>query len=88
MVLMPAGGNLSRSYRVGSGCRASWNQGCGGSATGALLREAQEGQVQDAEELRARVLADFPRVLGASHPDLAQLHKWQRINRDLEPQQI
>ena len=46
----------------------------------------QEGQVQDAEELRARVLADFTRVLGASHPDLAQLHKWQRINRDLEPQ--
>ena len=48
----------------------------------------QEGHTQDAEELRARVLADFTRVLGASHPDLAQLHKWQRINRDLEPQQI
>ena len=48
----------------------------------------QAGQAQDAEELRARVIADFGRVLGAGHPDAAQLQKWQRINRDLEPQQI
>jgi CO dehydrogenase nickel-insertion accessory protein CooC1 len=48
----------------------------------------QMGRAQDAEELRARVLADFGRVLGASHPDATQLQKWQRINRDLEPQQI
>ena len=48
----------------------------------------QMGQAQDAEELRARIIADFSRVLGASHPDSAQLQKWQRINRDLEPQQI
>ena len=33
-------------------------------------------------------MADLSRVLGASHPDSAQLHEWQRINRDLEPQQI
>jgi hypothetical protein len=33
-------------------------------------------------------VTDFGRVLGASHPDSTQLHKWQRINRDLEPQQI
>ena len=34
------------------------------------------------------VLADLARVLGASHPDSSQLLKWQRVNRDLEPQQI
>ena len=33
-------------------------------------------------------MADLSRVLGAGHPDTAQLHNWQRINRDLEPQQI
>ena len=48
----------------------------------------QLGQESDAEELRTRVLADFTRVLGAGHPDAVQLQKWQRINRDLEPQQI
>ena len=48
----------------------------------------QAGRESDAEELRARIFADFSRVLGASHPDVTQLHKWQRINRDLEPQQI
>ena len=48
----------------------------------------QTGREADAEELRARILADFSRVLGAGHPDSAQLHKWQRINRDLEPQVI
>jgi hypothetical protein len=48
----------------------------------------QEGHTQDAKELQAQVLADFARILGSSHPDSAQLHKWQRINRDLEPQQI
>jgi hypothetical protein len=48
----------------------------------------QLGQESDAEELRARVLGDFTRVLGAGHPDAVQLQKWQRINRDLEPQQI
>jgi hypothetical protein len=48
----------------------------------------QEGRDKDAEELRARILDDFSRVLGAGHPDAAQLQKWQRINRDLEPQQI
>jgi CO dehydrogenase nickel-insertion accessory protein CooC1 len=48
----------------------------------------QAGQEKHAEELRTRVIADFSRVLGPGHPDAAQLHKWQRINRDLEPQQI
>ena len=48
----------------------------------------QAGRAAEAEDLRTRVLTDFARVLGASHPDSAQLHKWQRINRDLEPQQI
>jgi CO dehydrogenase nickel-insertion accessory protein CooC1 len=48
----------------------------------------QTGREKEAEELRARIVADFSRVLGASHPDVAQLHQWQRINRDLEPQQI
>jgi CO dehydrogenase nickel-insertion accessory protein CooC1 len=46
------------------------------------------GQEHDAEELRGRVINDLGRVLGAGHPDSAQLHQWQRINRDLEPQQI
>jgi CO dehydrogenase nickel-insertion accessory protein CooC1 len=50
------------------------------------LREA--GRDDEAEELRVRILADLSRVLGASHPDGAQLHEWQRINRDLESQQI
>ncbi len=48
----------------------------------------QAGREKDAEELRARVIADFSRVLGSGHPDTAQLKDWQRINRDLEPQQI
>jgi tetratricopeptide (TPR) repeat protein/CO dehydrogenase nickel-insertion accessory protein CooC1 len=48
----------------------------------------QVGRDADAEELRARLMTDFSRILGASHPDCAQLSKWQRINRDLEPQQI
>ena len=48
------------------------------------LREA--GQEKEADELRARLLVDFDRILGPGHPDAAQLRKWQRINRDLEPQ--
>jgi MinD-like ATPase involved in chromosome partitioning or flagellar assembly len=48
----------------------------------------QRGQDREAEELRTRVMADFSRVLGAGHPDATQLQKWQRINRDLEPQVI
>ena len=48
----------------------------------------QRGHHQEAEELRTRVMADFSRVLGAGHPDAAQLQDWQRINRDLEPQVI
>jgi CO dehydrogenase nickel-insertion accessory protein CooC1 len=48
----------------------------------------QAGRDHDAEELRGRILADLTRILGASHPDSTQLHEWQRINRDLEPQQI
>ena len=48
----------------------------------------QAGRDHEAEELRSRILADLTRVLGASHPDSGQLHEWQRINRDLEPQQI
>jgi len=48
----------------------------------------QGGRVVDAEELRGRIITDLSRVLGTGHPDSAQLHKWQRINRDLEPQQI
>jgi hypothetical protein len=50
------------------------------------LRDA--GREPAAQELRAAVLGDFSRVLGAGHPDATQLRKWQRINRDLEPQQI
>jgi CO dehydrogenase nickel-insertion accessory protein CooC1 len=48
----------------------------------------QAGRDHEAEELRAAIMADLSRVLGASHPDSMQLHEWQRINRDLEPQQI
>ena len=48
----------------------------------------QAGRGGEAEELRATITADLSRVLGASHPDGTQLHEWQRINRDLEPQQI
>jgi tetratricopeptide (TPR) repeat protein len=48
----------------------------------------QAGRDADAEELKARTLADLSRVIGPNHPDCVQLHKWQRINRDLEPQQI
>ena len=48
----------------------------------------QAGREQEAEELRARITGDFSRVLGPGHPDATQLNKWQRINRDLEPQQI
>jgi len=48
----------------------------------------QAGRDADAEELRTRILADFGRILGAGHPDALQLQKWQRINRDLEPQLI
>jgi CO dehydrogenase nickel-insertion accessory protein CooC1/tetratricopeptide (TPR) repeat protein len=46
------------------------------------------GRDSEAEELRVTILGDFSRVLGAGHPDATQLRKWQRINRDLEPQQI
>jgi hypothetical protein len=46
------------------------------------------GRDKEAEELRVTILGDFSRVLGAGHPDATQLRKWQRINRDLEPQQI
>ena len=46
------------------------------------------GRDAEAEELRVMILGDFSRVLGAGHPDATQLRKWQRINRDLEPQQI
>jgi CO dehydrogenase nickel-insertion accessory protein CooC1 len=46
------------------------------------------GQEREAEELRARILNDFSRILGTGHPDAAQLRRWQRINRDLEPQVI
>jgi CO dehydrogenase nickel-insertion accessory protein CooC1/tetratricopeptide (TPR) repeat protein len=46
------------------------------------------GQDSEAEELRVTMLGDFSRVLGAGHPDATQLRKWQRINRDLEAQQI
>jgi TIR domain/Tetratricopeptide repeat/CobQ/CobB/MinD/ParA nucleotide binding domain/NB-ARC domain len=46
------------------------------------------GRDKEAEELRVTILGDFSRVLGAGHPDATQLRKWQRINRDLEPQLI
>jgi hypothetical protein len=46
------------------------------------------GRDSEAEELRVTILGEFSRVLGAGHPDATQLRKWQRINRDLEPQQI
>ena len=48
----------------------------------------QEDREKESEELRARVISDLSGVLGVGHPDATQLHKWQRINRDLEPQQI
>lgn len=48
----------------------------------------QAGRDPEAEELKAAIMADLSRVLGASHPDSTQLQEWQRINRDLEPQQI
>ena len=48
----------------------------------------QAGRDREAEELKAAIMADLSRVLGASHPDSSQLQEWQRINRDLEPQQI
>ena len=51
-------------------------------------RSGRRDGTQEAEDMRTRVIADFGRVLGASHPDAAQLDKRQRINRDLEPQQI
>jgi CO dehydrogenase nickel-insertion accessory protein CooC1 len=50
------------------------------------LHEA--GSDEEAEDLRLSILGDFSRILGAGHPDGTQLRKWQRINRDLEPQQI
>jgi cellulose biosynthesis protein BcsQ/tetratricopeptide (TPR) repeat protein len=46
------------------------------------------GRGTEAEELRGRIISDFNRILGAGHPDAVQLRKWQRINRDLEPQVI
>jgi tetratricopeptide (TPR) repeat protein len=46
------------------------------------------GSDKEAEELRVTILGEFSRVLGAGHPDGTQLRKWQRINRDLEPQLI
>jgi hypothetical protein len=46
------------------------------------------GRDDEAEELRITILGEFSRVLGAGHPDGTQLRKWQRINRDLEPQII
>jgi Tetratricopeptide repeat len=48
----------------------------------------QVGMEQEAEELRGRIITDLGRVLGTGHPDSAQLHEWQRINQELEPQQI
>jgi hypothetical protein len=53
----------------------------------AITRRAA-GQEKEAEELRAKLLDAFSRILGPGHPDGAQLRKWQRINRDLEPQVI
>jgi tetratricopeptide (TPR) repeat protein len=50
------------------------------------LREA--GRDQEAKDLKARVLADLARVLGPGHPDVIQLREGQRINRDLEPNNI
>jgi CO dehydrogenase nickel-insertion accessory protein CooC1 len=50
------------------------------------LHEA--GREQEAEQLREQILGDLGRVLGPGHPDAAQLRDWERINRDLEPQQI
>jgi cellulose biosynthesis protein BcsQ len=48
----------------------------------------EAGREREAEELRSRILSDFSRILGTGHPDGSQLRKWQRINRDLEPQVI
>jgi CO dehydrogenase nickel-insertion accessory protein CooC1 len=46
------------------------------------------GRDKEAEELRVTILGDFSRVLGAGHPNATQLRRWQRINRELEPQPI
>jgi len=74
---------------------AQLQQKLGGEHPDTLICEANQaitlhaaGQEADAEQLRTRILNDFSRILGPGHPDAAQLRKWQRINRDLEPQVI
>ena len=48
----------------------------------------ESGQEKEAQELRTTILSEFSQILGTGHPDATQLRSWQRINRDLEPQQI
>lgn len=48
----------------------------------------ESGQEEEAQELRTAILSEFSQILGTGHPDATQLRSWQRINRDLEPQQI
>jgi tetratricopeptide (TPR) repeat protein len=43
---------------------------------------------REAKDSKAKVLADLSRVLGAGHPDVIQLREGQRVNRDLEPNNI
>jgi len=49
------------------------------------LHEA--GRDEEAEQLRALTQDGLSRVLGAGHPHVARLQGWQRVSRDLEPQQ-
>ena len=44
------------------------------------------GQDAEADELRERILGEMNRVLGDHHPNADLLSRWERNNRDLEPQ--
>jgi hypothetical protein len=46
------------------------------------------GNEEEAEQIRMRILGEFSLVLGPRHPNADMLQRWQRINRDLEPQPI
>ncbi len=44
------------------------------------------GQEEEAELIRTRIMNAFSQVLGPRHPNADLLQRWQRNNRDLEPQ--
>jgi cellulose biosynthesis protein BcsQ len=88
-------GNLEQAEVLGRQTATQLRETLGRDHPDALVCEGnlavtlrRAGREREAEELRARVIADLSRVLGAGHPDLAQLQAWQRVNRDLEPQQV